>query len=558
MAGPYKDKQGVNVDEIMQAGLQGTGVGAPTSTATASTPPIPSPGNPMNGANTQTGRGLSIDVTAPDWAWRPTQQDFGQVDVRRGQYDTGMVPTVNVQMPFSALANRQEAINQRKAALEAKMAQYDPYGGIGKAHDRYQYAFNKWATGYIDNKRKELADQMFGGDMREADKFLGTDPMGQTMLKKWGNTANSIGTTNKAVTDSNIDLLAKVTSGELYVPPQYLGPIIKSASATGADGMPVQGLDEDEFLGTLNEAEARLREVQYVSDVIKPAMDKALKTMTGESIEAKRRGGKLVLTKREEQSFDDALRYFVNSEDGQDFVRAYHGGDKASALEALKSFYPTSIEEDITLESPYSPPASSSASAKDGKTWVGNPSRVVMASTSSGPSGETLAVEGYRLPFGQEVSGRNENMGDRVFIDSDENSINMKPEAVVYIPSEDQYYVEGKLTTDQTIETSVMATGSASRSGKKRTETRKANEVYRVPLTGSNEESLRSYLPDFDWRSRFSGIGQSESAPASPSSNTAGTLSRSTIKKLVGKEGYRDYTEQELVDYYKSQGYNIE
>lgn len=548
MAGPYKDKQGVNVDEIMQAGLQGTGVGAPTSTATASTPPIPSPGNPMNGANTQTGRGLSIDVTAPEWAWRPTQQDFGQVDVRRGQYDTGMVPTVNVQIPFSALANRQQAINQRKAALEAKMAQYDPYGGIGKAHDRYQYAFNKWATGYIDNKRKELADQMFGGDMRETDKFLGTDPMGQNMLKKWGNTANSVGTTNQAVVQSGIDLLSQVTSKDRYLPPKYLDPLVKVATATGADGMPLPGVDEEEFLRDLYDGEARLQEVQYIDKVIAPTMKEALKTMTGVNIEDKLRGGKLVLTEREEKSFNDALKYIVNSKDGfEDYVKPYHGGDKDSALEALKSFYPTSIVQDVTLESPYSPPASSSASAKDGKTWVGNPSRVVMASTSSGPSGETLAVEGYRLPFGQEVSGRNENMGDRVFIDSDENSINMKPEAVVYIPSEDQYYVEGKLTTDQTIETNVMATGSASRSGKKRTETRKANEVYRVPLTGSNEESLRSYLPDFDWRSRFSGIGQSEDTPAGRSSVPEVSSQDQYDKLPVGAKymsGGKEYTKK--------------
>lgn len=35
------------------------------------------------------------------------------------------------------------------------------------------------------------------------------------------------------------------------------------------------------------------------------------------------------------------------------------------------------------------------------------------------------------------------------------------------------------------------------------------------------------------------------------------TVTRSTIKSLVGKQGYEGYTEQELIDYYKSQGYNI-
>jgi len=36
------------------------------------------------------------------------------------------------------------------------------------------------------------------------------------------------------------------------------------------------------------------------------------------------------------------------------------------------------------------------------------------------------------------------------------------------------------------------------------------------------------------------------------------SVPKSTIKNLVGKKGYEGYTEQELIEYYKSQGYNVE
>ena len=366
MAGPFQEKTGFNVDEIIQEGLAGPGVGASTNVPTASTPPIPGAGDPVAGTNTQTGRGFGgFDVEQPTWAWRPTQQDFGQVDVRRGQYDTGMVPTVQTQMPFSAFANRQQALEQKKAALAQKMAAYDPYAGIGKAHDRYQTAFNRYAVNYINQKRQGIADSMFGGDMALADKYLGTDPQGRAMLAQWGSEMQALGSENKAWTDSFIDLTSRVASGETYVPPEYMNEIMQFGSALGNDGLPVQGMEVSEFLPMGRNAEGRLREIQYVDEIVTPGLKNALKTTTGIDIGNRRKGGKIVMTEREEKTFDDALKYFVSSDDGQDFVELYHGGDKDKAFTALKSFFPTSVKEDVTLTSPYNPNEGNSGAGDD-------------------------------------------------------------------------------------------------------------------------------------------------------------------------------------------------
>lgn len=178
MAGPFLNKTGVNIDEAIGAGLEASGVAPQTSVPTASTPGVPDAGNPLAPPDTQTGRGgmRGPQFQGPEWAWRPVQEDFGQVDVRRGQYDTGMVPTVNVQLPFAALANRQQATAQKRAALDKKIADFDLYAGIGKAPDPYMPAFGKLARGGMNQFVQEIADALYEGDTAQATRAIATDP----------------------------------------------------------------------------------------------------------------------------------------------------------------------------------------------------------------------------------------------------------------------------------------------------------------------------------------------------------------------------------------------
>jgi hypothetical protein len=107
--------------------------------------------------------------------------------------------------------------------------------------------------------------------------------------------------------------------------------------------------------------EGRLHETKYVNEVIAPSFKQALKTMAGYDIEKKRVGGKYVITESEKKTFDDAINAYLGSDDGEEYIRVYHNGDPASAEKSLKGYFPTSIKEDIRLESPYSPPSSGSS-----------------------------------------------------------------------------------------------------------------------------------------------------------------------------------------------------
>lgn len=507
--GPFnpQSSQGVNVDEIIGAGLEASGVGGPTNTATASTPPVPQPGDPTVGANTQTGRGAQFSVDQPEWAWRPVQQDFGQVDVRRGQYDTGMVPTVNAQQPFAALANRQQAHAERKAALAAKMAAYNPYAGIGKAHDRYQTAFNRYATGQIDAQRKQLAQQMFGGDLAQTDKYLGNDIEGQTMLRRWASNLNAIGEENKAWTDSAIDLLSRVSSGETYVPPDQLKGIVEVASAIGPDGMPVPGVDPSEFLAKQRNMEGKLREVQYIDKVIQPAMADALRTMTGVDISKKRVGGKIILTSTEKKSYDAAIDHLVKN--SEDYVDTYYGGDQQAAKKALESYFPTSVKKTVSLESPYTPPASSGADdtkVRVGAVETGRSTGVIEEGAPNpqwtpDPSQKpTLGrADVQRKPVFEMTGQKKVPMGPKNFTDTSGNPVALAPK---YIESDadGNIFITGDVAGQQ--ETTTYTALERLPGGKmgnvtKTVGTSKTTTPITLPVVGNEATMIELFGPDY-------------------------------------------------------------
>lgn len=64
-------------------------------------------------------------------------------------------------------------------------------------------------------------------------------------------------------------------------------------------------------------------------------------------------------------------------------------------------------------------------------------------------------------------------------------------------------------------------------------------------LTKAQNEALKGFKP----------ATQTKATPATKT--TVKTANKSQIKSLVGTKGYEGYTEQELIDYYKSQGYTI-
>lgn len=384
----------LNIDEIVGAGLSSSGLGAPTDTTTTDTPGIPKPANPL--APNQPGRGFNLSVSPAEWSSQPSQEDFGQVDVRRGNYDTGMVTTSRLQLPFPALANRQIANQQRAAALEKQMADFDLYKGVGKAHDRYQTAFNKWSTGYVDGKVNELA-KSFGGDRSAAISYLRSDPNGRAMLSKWSRDAEAVGAENKHWVDATIDSLAKAQAGEYYIPPDRKDKMLSHAQAIDSDGLPVAGVDAAEFVPAMRDIGGTIQETQYINKVIAPALDDALRTVTGTSIGKKRVGGKIVLTVDEKKSYDDALDRIVESDEG--LVDGLFGGDKAAARAALEAYFPTSVKETIDLVAPHTPGSGSSGSGSGlGKDYEAKYNAFNLNTDHNGRMETALRAAGANVP----------------------------------------------------------------------------------------------------------------------------------------------------------------
>lgn len=366
MAGPHQNKTGItpSVDEITQAGL---GASVDTTT-TGAPPPIPGTGNPA--------RGLDFQVQQPSWVSPPSNDDFGQRDTRKDNYDTGLVVTPQQAFPFPALANRQMANQQRKDALAKKVADFNLYGGVGKAHDRYQTAFNQYATSEMDQGLRDQAEARFGGDMNAAREWAATTPEGQEWWHRLSGTVEAVGQENKATVQDSINTLAKVTGEGFYVPPDKLKMVVEHANAVDHNGMPVKGQGgPGEFLDRVRGAEATMQEIQYVNKVLDPILKDAFRTTVGFNIEDRKVGGKYQLTETETKTFGDAIDHAIDLNPG--YVEAYYGGDKERAKAELARYYPTSVKETVKLESPHTP----AQSTADGAGPKGAPTEVVVDQT---------------------------------------------------------------------------------------------------------------------------------------------------------------------------------
>lgn len=499
------------VDEIVSSSLAASAAAPNTKVDTAGY--APSIGQPIDPTQPfappqQSGQGLNLGVEQPDWAWRPTQDDFGQVDVRRGMRG---IPTVNAQMPFAALANRQEAVAQRKQALAQKMGAFDPYGGVGKAHDRYQNAFGKYSVAGMDQYRREVADQMFQGDLAEADQWFATDPQGRQSLARKAREFETIGAENKHWVDASINALTDAEMKGLYIPPGKKALIERYASAVDENGMPVEGVSSDQFLPMMRDVEGTLRELQYIKQAIEPGMDQAMQSMTGYAISPRRNRatGKVEISSQEVKSFEAALKHIVDTD--ETFVDQYYDGDKEAALEGLRAMYPTSVKDTVQMESPYTPPDSGSGGSDGPKMggWESAPSVTVSevakppGSKSFSPdasSTEFTKEDAVRKPLYEVTGGKQVPMGVKRFADIENRAVEVLPQ-YLEVDADGNKYVVGYVAGDKGVVT--FSTSEDQPDGTVETVTKTVNTsterpVIRIPSKG-NEASFDLYLGR-EWR----------------------------------------------------------
>jgi hypothetical protein len=343
--GPFDDisRGQLNVDEAIASGIAATQPVATTTTGEA--PVIPQTEEPTGGLQS------NLQVESPQWAGLPSQQDFGQVDVRRGNYNTGMVPTVNVQMPFAALANRQQALAQRKAAIDKQVTDFDLYSKVGSPDARYAQAFNRYATQGMDQWLNDYAESMHGGDRRAAMRDIATNPEAGRMWMNKSKEFQAVAEENKKWMEVAEKRLAQHVSGEatirdpkaLAALSNFVASVDESRTPIGADGKP---LDAGSFGTIARQAVPEIQKLQYIEKVIDPMAQSALKTTFGVTSldEVPRVGGNIVMTTQQKKTYDDYLNMIVSGGDDR-FVEDFYGGNKEDALKDLQAVYPTSVED---------------------------------------------------------------------------------------------------------------------------------------------------------------------------------------------------------------------
>ena len=235
-----------------------------------------------------------LQMGPAQYAWQPGQEGFGQGDVQRYGFDTGMVPVAEMKLPFGALASRGQALAERKQqnqqAQKALIEKFDPYGGVGKAADPFQPAFGKYARGQIDKLAADIA-AAYGGDTGEAYRRMATPGTEEYMLlKSRSQELQDIATENRFVYGKFADMLALDMARERTLDPDIKEDIIRFLSALDENGVPVEGVDPSEFRTKRRDLEARISMSQFMKNFM-DRLPSMVQAQTQEFARAKSVGG---------------------------------------------------------------------------------------------------------------------------------------------------------------------------------------------------------------------------------------------------------------------------
>lgn len=340
----------------------------------------------MQGANTQTGRGFGAPtLNQPEWAWRPVQEDFGQVDVRRGQYDTGMVPTVNVQMPFSALANRQQAVAQRKAALAQKVANFDRYAGLGSAPDPYLQNFGKLARGGMDQFVRDIADSMYGGDMNAATRGIMESPELMARFKTRAASFNEIGQQAQGWFDNAMSVVEAAEADPGSVNPETLRIARETVTGVGEFGG-ANGPDPEALARKGQLLETRLSMDKAFKDFVVPGLEKAMVTLQGQANIKRGIGGKIIVETTKTTDFEN-----LKEQMAREWARSGIADSYQQAREYLDGRLGFSQITDTSMQGEtFTPEREAAAKAKYAEGGLISPSISVV---SKGDAQKTLPME---------------------------------------------------------------------------------------------------------------------------------------------------------------------
>lgn len=568
MAGPYTPKAMGDAMPEMEAPQMNTG--APeVSTMTAPTaPPVYDPGNP----NAFAQRG-TFTLGQPDVRAYPSsfQQDDNP-NVFQFREGNVYVPHAG-NLAMDLLYNRGAEITKRKQAIDDQIKNFDLYANIGKAPTDYEKNFRQLAVNDLNSFRKNLADTYYGGDTRAADKAILSDP---TMNRAWKERSKQweiFGRQAQERFDDAANFKALYEAGKVERSPlaqRRYETALNVLRATGNFGANGQG-DPGEIIRGWDRADQQQSLEQWIKEQVMPNAKYALQTLQDRGELVKGPNGFRFFNEDKRKSFEQ-LRDYARRE-------ALSWGYPAEDVDiALKGVFPDSYIEETKVIQPR---------AAKGKS--GGSNEVAYSATYEhapvNASGFTPGVNLDQVTLTDTVSKRGTTPQARSFVvDRSGTTRSVIPERIVR--SGDDLFIVGKeadyrgqediAPPYETYRSGVDVpkgairdgwefiadTGGDPRDPKNWKQVRDLTEAKTVVVPYVlNEGKVNAYFPGLTREKILGAIEEGRanlqrarsSATSSPKSAT-----RDQIKSLVGTKGYEGYSEQELIDYYKSQGYTIQ
>ena len=443
------------------------------------------------------------------------------------------------ELPMGLFASFMQESQKRKAKVEGAIADLMKSSQVKPTADPYQPAFAKLVKDWQNNYVAGLAEQ-YGGNSQLAwgeiakegsdanrDYLSGMkamDALGQFVKFQWADA-------DKYITE--------VRDGKLRTTPEQKKRAEEVFYGIGNLKGNMAGGD---FVKLAQQTEALKRdmnELKWFNEFVLPMAPEAYKKASSEPV-VDVVGGKRILRQKTREEVDKEFHRII-AQAGRDMI----GADPNELQKKVEAWFPRmkSETEDVKFLPGQGEGGSNGGGEEDG-VWVGTLERGVspkiiqseeVVSTApediiSGKKTTTRLSKARvdRLPIGEIVGKRRQNMGPRKFTDQNGNPVEMRPQ---YIERDENgaFYIVGRpvaqeetTSEDESTVTETMRKGPGGSLITEKTVQKKGNKPQpdwvSVPVS-ENEGAINDYLGGQDWRSAF-GAASQRAAPAKKASSS--------------------------------------
>lgn len=436
------------------------------------------------------------------------------------------------ELPMDIFASYFQENQRQRAEVRGAISKFMEASQVKPTADPYQPAFNKLVTDWQNNYVAGIAEQ-YGGNSQLAwaeiakegtaankgylDGMRAMDALGQFVKFQWADAASYI----EEVMKGNLNASPEQKQRAYDV---YYGMNSLKGDMTGGDFMKLA--QETEML------KRDMNELKWFNERVLPMAPEAYRKVSQEPV-VEMKGGKRILRQRTKEEVDAAFHDLLAKEGV-----ATIGADEAELKKKLQSWFPRvkSETEEIKFV-PKDGKGKGGSSGPESAVWVGSIERGVSPIAKMETEAYTMedamkgGVQGVRkgdkrtvdrVPIGEIVSKRRQNMGPRKFTDASGNPVEMRPQYIERDGAGTFYVVgrpvtpeeSGAVTEEEVVEGKPFKRDGAIVTPKTtvKVDVKPQPDWVWVPVDG-NEAALDSYLGGIDWRKRFGEDSPKGAAP---------------------------------------------